>query len=80
MESSRSLAHVIMEMRNDIKKLETENRALRGELGQTSFGTEPRKPSPESPAVPHRTGVDVNPYISLRRNVSAPVLEGQYKG
>ncbi|XP_069390087.1 putative coiled-coil domain-containing protein 195 [Paralichthys olivaceus] len=65
MESTRSLAQVIMEMRDDIKKLEAENQELRGDNGQ-------RTDSPVSSTLE-------NPYVNLRRNVSAPVLEGQYK-
>ncbi|XP_019901740.1 uncharacterized protein LOC109615747 [Esox lucius] len=65
MESSRSLARVIMEMRNEIKKLETENKVLRGEIEQPTNGTE----QGELTVPPH----------NLRRNASAPALEGQYK-
>ncbi|KAM4627538.1 putative coiled-coil domain-containing protein 195 [Polymixia lowei] len=76
MESTRSLAQVIMEMRDEIKKLETENKALRGEFGQQTFGAAPEEPSR---ATEHRTGMEENPYVNLRRNASAPALEGQYK-
>lgn len=69
MESTRSLAQVIAEMRDEIKKLEAENRELRGDCGQRSFG-----------AAEQRAGMEENPYVNLRRNASAPVLEGQYKG
>ncbi|KAI3354281.1 hypothetical protein L3Q82_018812 [Scortum barcoo] len=62
MESTRSLAQVIMEMRDEIKKLEAENRELRG-------GGQPGEGGP---------GMEENPYVNLRRNASAPVLEGQY--
>ncbi|KAM3875490.1 putative coiled-coil domain-containing protein 195 [Diretmus argenteus] len=81
MESSHSLAHVIMEMRDEIKKLETENRALRVGFGQQSFGARPGEPGPgSSAAVEQWAGMeDNNPYVNLRRNASAPVLEGQYK-
>ncbi|KAG7471085.1 hypothetical protein MATL_G00120620 [Megalops atlanticus] len=80
MDSGRSLAQVIMEMRNEIKKLESENRALRGELGQTPSGQERGEPNSMSPAFQHRTGTeDTSSHPNLRRNVSAPALEGQYK-
>nr|XP_029537453.1 uncharacterized protein LOC115142123 [Oncorhynchus nerka] len=80
MESSRSLAHVIMEMRNEIKKLETENSVLRGEISQPTIGTEQGEPNPYSPAGQPRTGADDNPsHMNLRRNASAPALERQYK-
>lgn len=81
MESSRSLAQVIMEMRNEIKKLETENSVLRGEIGQPTIGTEQGEPNPYSPAGQPRIGADDNPsHMNLRRNASAPALERQYKG
>lgn len=73
MESTRSLAHVIMEMREEIKKLEEENRELRGEYGQQGMTGESTKGSAATDKLE-------NPYVNLRRNVSAPVLEGQYKG
>ncbi|XP_015232748.1 PREDICTED: uncharacterized protein LOC107086370 [Cyprinodon variegatus] len=75
MESTRSLALVIMEMRDEIKKLEEENRELRGECGQHSAtGGEASKES-----IPVKKEILENPYGNLRRNTSAPVLEGQYK-
>ncbi|CAB1426210.1 unnamed protein product [Pleuronectes platessa] len=72
MESTRSLAQVIMEMRDDIKKLEVENQELRGDYGPRTFGAKSGEESRVSSALE-------NPYMNLRRNVSAPVLEGQYK-
>ncbi|XP_035010681.1 uncharacterized protein LOC118106343 [Hippoglossus stenolepis] len=72
MESTRSLAQVIMEMRDDIKKLEAENQELRGDYGPRTFGAKSGEDSRGSSALE-------NPYMNLRRNVSAPVLEGQYK-
>ena len=80
MESTRSLAQVIMEMRDEIKKLEAENRELRGDCGQRAFGAGPGQSSPASTAAEQRAGLEENPYVNLRRNASAPVLEGQYKG
>lgn len=80
MESTRSLAQVIMEMRDEIKKLEEENRELRGDYGQRSFGAVHREGTPASSAAEQRAGMEENPYVNLRRNASAPVLEGQYKG
>ncbi|KAM7399277.1 hypothetical protein PAMP_018558 [Pampus punctatissimus] len=81
MESSRSLAQVIMEMRDEIKKLEAENRKLRGDYSQRASGVEPREASTTSPGAEQRVGMMENPYVNLRRNASAPVLEleGQYK-
>ncbi|XP_028319875.1 uncharacterized protein LOC114474080 [Gouania willdenowi] len=65
MESTRSLAQVILEMRDEIKKLEAENQELRSSWPQRSSG---------AGAV-----MEENPYLNLRRNVSAPTLERQYK-
>uniref|UniRef100_A0A3Q2VX08 Uncharacterized LOC102298471 n=3 Tax=Haplochromini TaxID=319058 RepID=A0A3Q2VX08_HAPBU len=79
MESTRSLAQVIMEMRDEIKKLEAENRELRGDFGQRSLAAMPGEASPVSSAVKKQADKDDNPYVNLRRNASAPVLEGQYK-
>uniref|UniRef100_A0A3B4Z4W2 Si:ch211-235m3.10 n=1 Tax=Stegastes partitus TaxID=144197 RepID=A0A3B4Z4W2_9TELE len=79
MESTRSLAQVIMEMRDEIKKLEAENRELRGDCGRRSFGAVPGEAGPVSTAAKQQAGVEDNPYVNLRRNASAPVLEGQYK-
>ncbi|XP_074536301.1 coiled-coil domain-containing protein 195-like [Halichoeres trimaculatus] len=72
MESTRSLAHVIMEMREEIKKLEEENRELRGDYGQQGTTGEGSKATSAAEKLE-------NPYVNLRRNASAPVLEGQYK-
>lgn len=80
MESTRSLARVIMEMRDEIKKLEAENQELRGDFGQRSLAAMPGEASPVSSAVKKQADKDDNPYVNLRRNASAPVLEGQYKG
>lgn len=80
MESTRSLAQVIMEMRDEIKKLEAENRELRGDDGRRSYGAEPGEASTGSSGTEQRPGTEENPYVNLRRNASAPVLERQYKG
>ncbi|XP_074498161.1 uncharacterized protein LOC141771604 [Sebastes fasciatus] len=83
-QSTHSLAQVVMEMRDEIQKLEEENRELRGDYGhQRAFGA--RMPgrassnSPVSSAARMEAGMEENPYVNLRRNASAPVLEGQYK-
>ena len=80
MDSSRSLAQVIMELQNEIKKLETENRALRGESKQMPLDSEEENTDSmqtfqDSDSVEDNTG-----HANLRRNVSAPALEGQFKG
>ncbi|TWW77231.1 hypothetical protein D4764_12G0006210 [Takifugu flavidus] len=65
-DSSRGLACVIMEMRDEIKKLEAENRQLRADCHQLSSGDDPGEAEQQPEENPH-----------LRRNVSAPVLKGQ---
>ncbi|XP_063060827.1 uncharacterized protein LOC134454015 [Engraulis encrasicolus] len=75
MESGRGLAEVIMQLQNEIKKLETENRALRGELRQE--GSEGGSGGGGGSG-PGEAG-DSGGHINLRRNVSAPMLEGQLK-
>lgn len=67
MESGQSLTRVISEMQNEIRKLENENKELRGQLD--------RPDSCALPASPQESLFHAN----LRRNVSAPDLEGQYK-
>ncbi|KAK5904707.1 hypothetical protein CesoFtcFv8_006242 [Champsocephalus esox] len=83
MESTRSLAQVIMEMREDIQKLEAENRELRGDSmgdsGQRAYGAKQGEARLGFSAAGQRLGKVENPYVNLRRNASAPVLEGQYK-
>ncbi|KAJ7990505.1 hypothetical protein DPEC_G00301030 [Dallia pectoralis] len=76
-ESSRSLAEVIMEMRSEIKKLETENTALRGGIESPVSGgtTEPGERRGQPGTRTHR----IPPQCTMRRNASAPELEGQYK-
>ncbi|RVE64809.1 hypothetical protein OJAV_G00129750 [Oryzias javanicus] len=75
MESTRGLARVIMEMRDEIKKLETENRELRGGHARHPVGITPEEDSEEKEPLE----IVENPYLNLRRNASAPVLEGKYK-
>lgn len=76
MESTRGLAQVIMEMRDEIKKLETENQELCGGHALCSVG-----PTSEEDLEEKEPFEKVeNPYLNLRRNVSEPVLEGKFKG
>uniref|UniRef100_A0A9J8C6S7 Si:ch211-235m3.10 n=1 Tax=Cyprinus carpio carpio TaxID=630221 RepID=A0A9J8C6S7_CYPCA len=71
MESGQSLPKVISEMQNEIRKLESENKALRGQLDWPVSGLDSVKQKDGSQ--------DSSTHASLRRNVSAPQLEGQYK-
>ncbi|KAG7319631.1 hypothetical protein KOW79_016774 [Hemibagrus wyckioides] len=71
MESGRGLARVIQQLQDEIRKLETENKALRGQLSLPLTETSPtdsqlREGTPEI-------------HANLRRNVSVPALEDQYK-
>ncbi|XP_013860654.1 uncharacterized protein LOC106515403 [Austrofundulus limnaeus] len=80
MESTRSLAQVIVEMRDEIKKLEAENRELRGECAQDSSGHGSGGACEEGySGGKEQDGIVENPYGNLRRNASAPILEGQFK-
>lgn len=79
MESTRSLAQVVLEMRDEIKKLEAENRELRG-VDPRALGALAGEASPVSLTAGQREGMEENPYLNLRRNASAPALEGQFKG
>lgn len=72
MEGGRGLARVIQQLQDEIRKLETENKALRGQLSLPLTETSPtdsqlRERTPEI-------------HANLRRNVSVPALEDQYKG
>lgn len=68
-DGSRGLACVLMEMRDEIKKLEAENRQLRADCCQLSSGDDPEEAEQQP---------EENPY--LRRNASAPALKGQNQG
>ncbi|XP_057695671.1 uncharacterized protein LOC130917910 isoform X2 [Corythoichthys intestinalis] len=73
MEGTRSLARVIMEMQEEIRKLEAQNKMMpkdrKEELDQEQEQTREMFWEEE-----HE-----NPYGNLRRNASAPVLKGQFK-
>ncbi|XP_061918022.1 uncharacterized protein LOC133659299 [Entelurus aequoreus] len=68
MESTRTLARVIMEMRQEIKKLEAENRALRQDQDQNQ--NQDQDQDQEVSVV-----MEENPSGNLRRNTSAPILK-----
>ncbi|KAF7692740.1 hypothetical protein HF521_010350 [Silurus meridionalis] len=71
MESGRGLARVVQQMQDEIRKLETENKVLRGQLSLPLTGT--------SPTESGRRDGSLENHTNLRRNVSALALEGQYK-
>ncbi|KAM8853377.1 putative coiled-coil domain-containing protein 195 [Synchiropus picturatus] len=70
MDSTRSLAQVILEMRSEIQKLEEENRELKGDYGARA--------GEGSSGGRHRAAGEECLAVNLRRNVSAPALETQY--
>ncbi|XP_069053828.1 putative coiled-coil domain-containing protein 195 [Lepisosteus oculatus] len=80
MDSSRRLVQVIMDMQHEINQLESENRALRGGLGQSAVGSVNEDTSSLSSAF-HQKGVaeESAAQSNLRRNVSAPALEGPFR-
>lgn len=67
---SRGLSQIIHQLQEEIRKLETENQTLRGQVGPP--GTEP--------SGDREAGQENQNQVNLRRNVSAPALDGQYKG
>ncbi|XP_053508282.1 putative coiled-coil domain-containing protein 195 [Ictalurus furcatus] len=71
MESGHGLARVIQQLQDEIRKLETENKTLRGQLSLPLTETSPTESE-------RRAGTQEN-HANLRRNISAPTLEGQYK-
>jgi len=86
MESTRSLAQVIMEMQDELKHLEEDRRRRRRARGEEPGSERPREPFFEHfPGQPVKRpggiepGIE-NPYANLRRNASAPALDVQYKG
>ncbi|TRY57982.1 hypothetical protein DNTS_027336 [Danionella cerebrum] len=74
MESGQSLTRVISEMQNEIRKLEMENKELRGQLGRPSSALDSMKSTSQQDG-----GQESLIHANLRRNVSAPNFEGQYK-
>ncbi|CAL8361845.1 unnamed protein product [Merluccius merluccius] len=84
MESTRSLAQVIMEMQHEIRYSEGERRPRGQEDEESPPGGREEEPpggQEEPPGGPMRAadaGIE-NPYAQLRRNASAPALDGQYK-
>lgn len=69
---SGGLARVIQQLQDEIRKLETENKSLRGQLSLPRTDT--------SPTDTQRSDGTTENRAHLRRNLSAPALDGQYKG
>ncbi|XP_067850775.1 putative coiled-coil domain-containing protein 195 [Heptranchias perlo] len=77
MESNKRLMQIIKEMRSDMKKLESENKALRVKLSQSGKRAEMLEKATIS-ALQHQLKTEeALTHASLRRNISAPVLEGE---
>ncbi|XP_069752850.1 putative coiled-coil domain-containing protein 195 [Narcine bancroftii] len=72
MESNKRLKQMITEMRSEMKKLESENKALRVKLSQNGKRAEVLDLSLKSE--------EALTHTNLRRNISAPVLEGEIRG
>ncbi|XP_007887996.1 putative coiled-coil domain-containing protein 195 [Callorhinchus milii] len=79
MESNKRLMQIIKEMRSDIKKLESENKALRVKLSQTGRKAEMLERTKSSPLHQDVNDEEAVTHASLRRNISAPELEQQTK-
>lgn len=79
MESGRSLVKVISEMQNEIRKLENENQTLRGQLSRPTSALDSMKQCALSTQQKDGSQESLT-HANLRRNVSAPELEGQFKG
>lgn len=70
---------MISEMQSEIRNLENENKALRGQLGRPTSASDSMKTCALS--TQQKDGSQENStHANLRRNVSAPELEGQFKG
>ncbi|XP_041118604.1 uncharacterized protein LOC121322556 [Polyodon spathula] len=81
MDSNRRLLQVIREMRSEMKKLECENKELRRERCKSGTSPEMGEDTSVSTAFHHHpvNSEETASQAILRRNLSAPVLERQYK-
>ncbi|XP_051874565.1 putative coiled-coil domain-containing protein 195 [Pristis pectinata] len=77
MESNKRLKQIIKEMRSDMKKLETENKALRVKLIQNGKRAETLDEATISALHQQLKSEEALTHANLRRNISAPVLEGE---
>ncbi|XP_062903366.1 putative coiled-coil domain-containing protein 195 [Mobula hypostoma] len=75
MESNKRLRQVIKEMRSDLKKLESENKALRVKLSQNGKRTETLDEATISALHQQLKSEEALTHANLRRNISVPVLE-----
>ncbi|XP_078066234.1 coiled-coil domain-containing protein 195-like [Mustelus asterias] len=77
MESNKRLMQIIKEMRSDMKKLESENKALRVKLSQSGKRAEILEKATISALQQQLKTEEVLTHANLRRNISAPALEGE---
>ncbi|KAA0701684.1 hypothetical protein E1301_Tti018533 [Triplophysa tibetana] len=76
MERGHRLAQAISDMQREIRQLEGENKGLRGQLDRPE--SDSLKSVSSSPQ--HKDGAqEMSSHGHLRRNLSAPILEGQFK-
>ncbi|KAI7800750.1 hypothetical protein IRJ41_011382 [Triplophysa rosa] len=78
MERGHRLAQAISDMQREIRQLECENKALRGQLDRPASDSLKSVPISSSPQQKDGSQ-EMSSHGHLRRNLSAPVLEGQYK-
>ncbi|XP_038672261.1 putative coiled-coil domain-containing protein 195 [Scyliorhinus canicula] len=76
MDSNKRLMQIIGEMRSDMKKLESENKALRVKLSQSGRRAEILEKATISALQQQLKTEEVLTHANLRRNISAPELEG----
>uniref|UniRef100_UPI00398F31BF putative coiled-coil domain-containing protein 195 n=1 Tax=Pristiophorus japonicus TaxID=55135 RepID=UPI00398F31BF len=77
MDSNKRLMQIIKEMRSDMKKLESENKALRVKLSQSGKRAEMLEKATISALQQQLKSEEALTHANLRRNISAPVLEGE---
>ncbi|XP_048460118.1 putative coiled-coil domain-containing protein 195 [Rhincodon typus] len=77
MESNKRLMQIIKDMRSDMKKLESENKALRVKLGQSGRRAEVLEKTTITALQQQLKTEDALTHVNLRRNISAPALEGE---
>ncbi|XP_060689909.1 putative coiled-coil domain-containing protein 195 [Hemiscyllium ocellatum] len=75
MESNKRLMQIIKDMRSDMKKLESENKALRVRLSQSGKRAEILEKTTITALQQQLKPEDALAHVNLRRNISAPALE-----
>ncbi|XP_032887029.1 putative coiled-coil domain-containing protein 195 [Amblyraja radiata] len=80
MDSNKRLKQMVKEMRSDMKKLESENKALRVKLSQNGKRAETLDEATISALHQQLRSEEALTHANLRRNISAPALEGEARG